>query len=296
MKKSNILFLPLFVFAQFSFLGLKASVNFVDAALSEVRNMAAREGKLYFAHFSADWCMPCQWMEKNTFNDPQLAVYANQNYLATRLDIDHSEGQWYQNQYKVATLPTILIFSSQGVLLNRIETSVGAKELLSILEELNKPGNKISIHPPATRAIREPVMDSPKAVFTFSRPALIPEPETRINASQPVFARQSPVFASVEARHINTNNFQGEPLAFTPKSVAEYYIETGVFNKYEEAVDKVHLLEKDFNQPVMLYTRRADGQLFYHVTIGKFQSKTQAKDFLNFLQRNDVMGELREKS
>ncbi|KAA3624233.1 MAG: DUF255 domain-containing protein, partial [Bacteroidetes bacterium] len=94
MKKYNILFLPLVLLIIFPGFRLKASVQFVDAALSEVREMAAKEGKLYFAHFSADWCMPCQWMEQNTFKDPKLAFFANKNYLAAKLDIDHSEGQW----------------------------------------------------------------------------------------------------------------------------------------------------------------------------------------------------------
>jgi len=294
MKKYRFLFLSLLVFIILSSHRLSASVHFVDAALSEIREMAAQEGKLYFAHFSADWCMPCQWMEQNTFQDPKLAHFANQNYLAARLDVDHSEGQWYQSQFKVETLPTILIFSSQGVLLNRIEASMAAEEFLAVLENYNRPANKISVRPPQVLAVNVPVLDSPKANFVFSRPALIPERQEFLAAgNQPVFARQTTVTATVEKPVRSYPH--GETLAFTPKSVTKYYIQTGVYSQYKNALDQVQLLEKDFDQPVNLYTQRKDGQLLYFVTIGDFSSKTKAKNFLYFLLRNDVKGELKEQ-
>ncbi len=294
MKKYRFLFLPLLVLITLPGLRLSASVLFVDAALSEIREMAAQEGKLYFAHFSADWCMPCQWMEQNTFQDPKLAHFVNQNYLAARLDVDHSEGQWYQSQFKVETLPTILIFSSQGVLLNRIEASMEAEEFLEVLENHNRPANRISVRPPQVLTVNIPVLDSPKASFVFSRPALVPErQEFLATANQPVFARQTTVTAAVE-KPVHSYP-ASEPLAFTPRSVPKYYIQTGVYTQYQNAVNQVHMLEKDFDQPVNLYTHRISGKLMYFVTIGDFSSKTKAKNFLYFLLRNDVKGELKEQ-
>ena len=295
MKKHRFLFLPLLVLIIFPGVRMKASVQFLDAGLSEIRDMAAREGKLYFAHFSADWCMPCQWMEENTFKDPKLAYFANKNYLATRLDIDHSEGKWYQDQYEVATLPTILIFSSQGVLLNRIESSMGADDLLTILEELNKPANKISVRPPEFVASTTPAMDSPKASFVFSKPALVPENNPTVSTNnQPVFAQQTAVNNRVYNEPPRRYP-QNETLAFTPKSGSEYYIQTGIFNQYQPAVEQVHMLEKLFEQPVQLFTKREGEELHYYVTIGKFNSRSKAGSFLNFLLRNDIKGELKEK-
>lgn len=296
MKKKFVLFLlPLLLTTLKSELSF-ASVNFVDVALSEVREMAAKEGKLYFAHFSAEWCMPCQWMEKNTFEDPKLSLYANKNYIAAKLDVDKSEGQWYQNQYSVSTLPTLLIFSSQGVLLNRIETSVEADELLSILEALNKPANKISSRPPALLKKPVNVMDSPKASFVFSRPALVPDApkkqqEMMLTAvNKPRHGNKTTV--KVNKPNIRKENSMQASVSFTPKSGTEYYIQAGVFDGYNKAVEKVRLLEKDFEQPVMIYTKKVDGSMYYHVTIGKFFSKTKAKDFLYFMHRNDVQGVL----
>jgi thiol-disulfide isomerase/thioredoxin len=300
MKKTNLLFLPTLLFTLFSVFQLKASVKFVDAGLSEIREMAATEGKLYFAHFSAEWCMPCQWMENNTFKDPKLSRFANQNYLAAKLDIDQSEGQWYQTQYSVANLPTILVFSSQGVLLKRIETSITAEELLSILESFNKPANKISTRPPLVRKPISKAMDSPKANFVFSRPALIPGQKDDLSklhpGNKPVFAEYSPPITSVNPPvSRQRSNPSG---SFTPKSAAasgKYYIQIGIFSSYESAVKKVNALEKDFDQPVSLYTRKKNKQLFYHVTIGSFNSKSKATNFLNYLFRNDIRGALKEK-
>lgn len=293
MKKFNILFLTLCVFIILPNLRLSASVRFVDAALSEIREMAAKEGKLYFAHFSADWCMPCQWMEQNTFKDAKLGRFANQNYFAARLDVDHSEGQWYQNQYEVQSLPTILIFSSQGVLLNRIEASIEAEEFLAVLESYNKPANKISIRPPQRLAVNTPVLESPKASFVFSRPALVPESQEMLSMNRPVFQRQTTVTAVVEPSVVSHST--NETLAFTPKSAVKYYIQTGVYNQYQVAVDQVQMLEKDFDQPVKLSTQKKNGHLFYYVTIGDFSSRSKAKNFLYYLLRNDIQGELKTK-
>ena len=98
--------------------------------------MAAQEGKLYFAHFSAEWCMVCVWMEENTFTDPSLKQLVEDNYLAVKINFDEPNNQRYNEQFQIKALPTILIFNSQGVMLNKIQYSIEANELLRILQKI----------------------------------------------------------------------------------------------------------------------------------------------------------------
>ena len=303
MKKFVTLFLPVLFWAVVSISNSLASVTFIDVGLSEIRNMAAKEGKLYFVHFSAEWCMPCQWMEQNTFTDNQLSDFTNQNYLATKLDIDKTEGQWYQNQYAVSTLPTILIFSSQGILLNRVEASLEAEDLLKVFKLLNKPANKISNRPPLALQQSVKILDSPKATLVFARPALVRESNKPImssviysqNDKEDIMASNAPVFAYAQTKKPTFLKNRNHSSVFTPRSAKEYYIQTGIFSSYKNALTAAKLLEQKFDQPVNFQSKKENGKMQYQVVIGQFKSRAKAADFFNYLRRNDINGILKEK-
>lgn len=150
---------------------LQANIPFLQKDLIEVRQMAAEEGKLYFAHFSAEWCMVCNWMEENTFTDPTLQTFVADNYLPVRINFDEAENQRYNEQFQIKVLPTILIFNSQGILLDKIQYSIEANELLRILQKHNVARNKVSVEiEPAKQ-----VLNSPNRELVLHRPALKPE-------------------------------------------------------------------------------------------------------------------------
>jgi|GEM_PF-832367 len=150
---------------------LSANIKFLQKDLSLVRQMAAQEGKMYFAHFSAEWCMVCVWMEENTFTDPSLKSLVADNYLPVKINFDEPSNQRYNEQFQIKALPTILIFNSQGVMLEKIQYSVEANELYKILEKHNLPRNKVS----AKVEPQQQVMSSPKWNRTLHRPALLPD-------------------------------------------------------------------------------------------------------------------------
>lgn len=152
---------------------LQANIPFLQKDLAEVRRMAAQEGKLYFAHFSAEWCMVCTWMEENTFQDPTLGAFVEDNYLPVKINYDEAPNQRYNEQFKITALPTILVFNSQGILLDKIQYSIEANELLRVLEQHNVARNKVSasIEPQE----KENILDSPEPELVLHRPALKPE-------------------------------------------------------------------------------------------------------------------------
>ena len=162
MKMQVILFLLLLPVSQIVANPSNDKILFIEGHLPQVEQLAADEGKLYLIHFTAQWCMPCQWMEKNTFNNKNVAQFANDNYLAVKIDIDHPEGQEQQKKYAVTNLPTILIFNAKGQLKERWETSMDAEQMLQILRKHNIPENKQS----DKVSITQPeILDSPRPVF-----------------------------------------------------------------------------------------------------------------------------------
>ncbi|MBX2877702.1 MAG: thioredoxin family protein [Saprospiraceae bacterium] len=147
---------------------LQANIPFLQKDLTEVRQMAAQEGKLYFAHFSAEWCMVCDWMEENTFTDPTLEAFVQDNYLPVRINFDEVQNQRYNEQFQIKVLPTILVFNSQGILLDKIQYSIEANELLRVLQKHNLARNKVSENLEPT----EEVLNSPGRNLVLHRPAL----------------------------------------------------------------------------------------------------------------------------
>ena len=152
--------------AGFSFSGL----SFIGS-LPEAKYKAATEGKLYMVKFTANWCMPCKWMDKNTFSDSRVQTYIGSNYVPVSIDVDDFDGMVIKQQYEVQVLPTIIIFNSKGEEVSRFEESLGPSRLLSILEEHNIPANNIK-----TQAVKpveqEEIIAEEEPPLIISRPHL----------------------------------------------------------------------------------------------------------------------------
>jgi len=258
-----------------------ANVIFLDASLPEVRQMASREGKPYFVHFTATWCMPCQWMEKNTYADPALSHYANANYFPVKIDIDNEEGRRYKSQYSITVLPSILVFDERGILLDRYEESLEAADLLDILKKHQRQG--LAGAQRMSQTSDREVLDSPKAQLSLRRPALIPE-ENMSAGTQPVFTSTSTATPKpVPAR-------QAIPDTQTPRANKGYGVQVGVFSDYSNAVQQVARLEKKFDQPVNIFSNSSAGKTTYTIMVGMFGTSEKAAEYLRYLNRNDIKG------
>ncbi|MEZ4989791.1 MAG: thioredoxin family protein [Saprospiraceae bacterium] len=288
-RSISLLFLCLLIRAYG--LSAQATPGFLEMDLDEVRNKAGEKGMLYFAYFSADWCAPCQWMEEQTFRDSRLNEYIRDNYLPLKVDIDQRSSRLLQEQYQVKLLPSILLFSAQGQLLTRIETALSASDLLDILQEYDQPGNRVG-GSLSTAVSSTPVMDSPKPSIRVYRPPL----ETAIDSGSssdtplppPVMINQPTASAQSKVPVFQSNR---ETLA--PRSEHAYRIQVGVYNSYQEAVRQVSRLENDFKEPVQLLAAKGNtGKQTYRIFIGLFAKKSAAEEFLYYLRRKNMDGEI----
>ncbi len=109
-------------------------IQFIQGGIAAAKSRAVAEGKLFFAVFYTDWCLPCKWMDENTFRDHDLAVFANGNYLAVKVNIDDFDGHAQRQQYNVEFLPTIIVFDQGGGILGKYEESLSSKRLLEALQ------------------------------------------------------------------------------------------------------------------------------------------------------------------
>lgn len=140
------------------------TIKYVKGGIPEARSLAMKEGKLFYAVFYTDWCLPCKWMDENTFAAKEVVDFVDENYRAVRINIDDFDGYNTRQQYNVEFLPTIIIFDQGGGILAKFEESLSAKKFFEALEkhrfDMENKSIRLSTTPPA--AVKIPDTERPK--------------------------------------------------------------------------------------------------------------------------------------
>lgn len=295
MKKNNLILL-LLLCAPTLFFAQSTEASFFENDMESVRRKAAAAGKLYFLYFSADWCMPCQWMEENTFSDQRLQAFVSLEAMAAKVDIDAPLGRARQKLHQVTTLPTILIFGAQGRLLHRCEETLSAEELLTLLQSFNQPENcRISVASPKVEEA------SPLEGVQMVTPTTLPPGRgdlrlpTREPESPPVIAR--PVvnvhqeFGSLPA--MSTETYPPAPLPDMEDdrpAIPAYGIQLGAFRERLNALRLMNRLERKVDGKIEIRRASQNGQVLYKVITGRFSSRAEALEQLQKLKVIAVKG------
>lgn len=88
--------------------------------------------KPIFIHFTAPWCKWCKKMQKETYTDPRVIRFMNENFAPVTVDTEKLPS--LARKFKVESLPTLWFLDSQGKGLTSIKGYVGADKLLRVLE------------------------------------------------------------------------------------------------------------------------------------------------------------------
>ncbi len=246
------------------------SVPFTNLDLRSVRTMAEQQDKLFFLYFSADWCMPCRWMAEHTFTDPRVVDYVKMHYLPVLVDVDQRNRQHLQEQFSVKMLPTLLFFSTEGKLIGRVETAIGPTALLDSLRRLNVAANHRLPVQAASRIAEQHLAVAPQPIIHFTAPSL--ERDAVPINSRPLITNHN----------TQLNSRSGEVYTIVTKQVSD------LLTAQQEAA----AIDLKYGYPSSIRAVQHTGQLAYQVIVGRFNLRSEAREFLTYLNRNDIIGEI----
>lgn len=229
-----------------------AHIKFLNSDLEKAKERASSEGKMVFVDFYASWCTPCKWMDQTTFKDENVVKMLNENFIAVKMNIDKPEGFEMKNKYEVQYLPTILIFNSHGKLIERIEETLTAADLNTLLESHNNHDNK--------KVITNAVNASPKEAQRTYEPA------------------------EVEDNSFSMSNSDYNRYRDTEQSV--YRVQVGVYKEYAGAAKQVAYLRETFFESVIVKNDYRGEHVLFKVLLGQFETIEEAESFRKILARD----------
>ena len=95
--------------------------------------------------FTAAWCPPCHLLDTEGFGDPQIASLVNGSYRLSRVvDRKREDGKnppaidELERRYSVNAFPTLVVATSDGRLIARLEGYPGRNSLLAFLQQSSR--------------------------------------------------------------------------------------------------------------------------------------------------------------
>lgn len=93
------------------------------------------EKKKVFLHFYADWCFYCGKMAKETFQNPAVVSYLNNNFIPVRVNTDEEPAT--AMTYGVTGLPSTWFLTRMGEAIGAVPGFIPPDTLLTMLKEVN---------------------------------------------------------------------------------------------------------------------------------------------------------------
>jgi thioredoxin:protein disulfide reductase len=91
--------------------------------------------------FTAEWCLPCRKLEKDTFSDPRVIEEAEDHFFMVKVDLTHVAdpvNQRLLEEFGVKGVPTIVFLDSQGREVKRLMGFLPPEKFLSFMASARK--------------------------------------------------------------------------------------------------------------------------------------------------------------
>ncbi len=239
---------------------IRASV-FFEGTFADAKKRASEESKILILGFTAKWCLPCRFMEKEVFSNPEVVELLAENAIVYKVDIDDFDGMAIKDQYRVKTIPTHVILLADGRELSRKESSLGVQEYV----------HWVSNHMPMYQA--EP--------SNKNRASTAPTTQNNI----PPF---SPNLQAEATQGIVENGLASGNRIDPIFSGENYYVQVGVFTQWANAERFSNQLKQRFNFDTQIFEDLQQGKKLYKIALGSFETKEEADLFAGVLHKENL--------
>ena len=86
--------------------------------------------------FYASWCGPCKATERDVFSKKEVGDFMDEYFVAAKYDIDKPTGKALAGKHGIRSIPTYLVFNTEGDLLGKITGSMPAEEFSAALRKI----------------------------------------------------------------------------------------------------------------------------------------------------------------
>ena len=110
--------------------------------LDQNLRIAGKDNKITLLYFTADWCVSCRQLERETFTDKALISLLEEiNTIKADVSMNSKEDKALMNKYGIFGPPTMLIFNTIGEEKNSLR-KIGVTKAEELLTDLNRLKDK----------------------------------------------------------------------------------------------------------------------------------------------------------
>ncbi|MFN2260853.1 MAG: thioredoxin family protein [Psychroflexus sp.] len=123
-------FLICIAFLGFSETSRSQDIYFYDGNWERTLEFAEEQDRLIFVDVYAIWCRPCKEMSKYVFTNPRVGKFFTETFINKKINAERGIGLEIVEEYKVKSLPTLLILDSDENLIAKTTGYQNSNELL----------------------------------------------------------------------------------------------------------------------------------------------------------------------
>lgn len=107
-------------------------ISFEHGTFDEALQKANAENKILFMDCYTTWCGPCKMLQNNTFPNPEVGSFFNDNFISIKIDCEKGEGPSICGRFGVSAYPTLLFIDGSGKV---VQKTMGYRPPESLISE-----------------------------------------------------------------------------------------------------------------------------------------------------------------